>query len=348
MIGQIISHYKITAKLGEGGMGEVYLAEDTKLRRQVALKFLSPQALDTPEAKTRFVHEARAAASLDHPNICAVHEIDETDGHTFIAMAYVDGQSLKDKIETGPLSLDEALSLAIDIAKGLQEAHEKNIVHRDIKSANVMISRKGHGKITDFGLAKLAGGTRVTKTGTMLGTAAYMSPEQVSGETADHRSDIWSLGVILHEMLTGRLPFVGDQAQAVAYQIVHEDAESLTAIRTGVPMELERIVGKCLAKNPSNRYQHVDDLLVDLRNIDEAPVAGKFGKNIFRYLLPVSVALLVIVLFAVLRRGVRCLGVAGRNRTCLQSHKGTGGRCAFGGVAKRRIRRRRVGNLAQR
>jgi serine/threonine protein kinase len=299
MIGETISHYKITAKLGEGGMGEVYLAEDTKLKRQVALKFLSPQALDTPEAKTRFVHEARAAALLEHPNICAVHEIDETDGHTFIAMAYVDGQSLKDKIETGPLTLDEALSLAIDIAKGLQEAHEKNIVHRDIKSANVMISRKGHGKITDFGLAKLAGGTRVTKTGTMLGTAAYMSPEQVSGETADHRSDIWSLGVILYEMLTGRLPFGGDQAQAVAYQIIHEDAEPITAVRTGVPMELERVVGKCLAKNPSNRYQHVDDLLVDLRNVDRAPVAKTPTKHLYRLVWPASLALLAVAVLAV-------------------------------------------------
>jgi len=199
MIGQTISHYKILEKLGEGGMGVVYKAVDTKLDRPVALKFLSSQSLGTQDEKTRFVHEAQAAAALDHSNICTVHEIDEADGHTFIAMAYVDGQSLREKTGSGPLKLDEALSLATDIARGLQEAHEKDIVHRDIKSANVMVTKKGHAKITDFGLAKLAGGTRVTQTGTSVGTVAYMSPEQARGEEVDQRSDIWSLGVVLYE-----------------------------------------------------------------------------------------------------------------------------------------------------
>ncbi len=167
MIGQTISHYKILEKLGEGGMGVVYKAEDTKLKRTVALKFLSSQSLGRQE-KTRFVHEARAAAALDHPSICAVYEIDEAKGQTFIAMAYVEGQSLKEKIESSPLKLEEALDVAIDVAQGLQEAHEKGIVHRDIKSANVMVTKKGQAKITDFGLAKLAGSTRVTKTGTSV------------------------------------------------------------------------------------------------------------------------------------------------------------------------------------
>jgi serine/threonine protein kinase/tetratricopeptide (TPR) repeat protein len=295
LIGQTISHYKILEKLGEGGMGVVYKAEDTRLKRTVALKFLSSQSLGTPDEKTRFVHEAQAAAALDHPNICTVYEIDEVEGHTFIAMAYVDGQSLREKTEPGPLKLEEALSVAIDVAQGLQEAHEKDIVHRDIKSANVMVTKKGQAKITDFGLAKLAGSTRVTKTGTSVGTAAYMSPEQARGEDVDQRTDIWSLGVVLYEMLAGRLPFRGDHEQAVTYQIVHEDPEPITAIRTGVPMELERIANKCLEKEASNRYQHVDEVLVDLGRVKKAPTP-KPKKNLFKYAIPASVVVLAAVL----------------------------------------------------
>jgi Tol biopolymer transport system component/predicted Ser/Thr protein kinase len=301
IVGQTISHYKILEKLGEGGMGVVYKVEDTKLNRTVALKFLSSQTLNAPEAKTRFIAEARAASAFDHPNICSVYEIDEVDDHMFIAMQYVDGESLNEKIARGPLRLQEILNLGMDIARGLQEAHEKNIVHRDIKSANVMVTGKGQGKITDFGLAKLVGGTRVTKTGTMLGTAAYMSPEQVAGETVDHRSDIWSLGVILYEMITGRLPFGGDYEQAVAYQIVNEEAEPITAIRTGVSMELERIVNKCLEKDASNRYQHLDDLLVDFRNVDRAPVAKKSRKTRATFIIPRLIVLAAVVVLAVWR-----------------------------------------------
>ena len=270
MIGKTISHYKVLEKLGEGGMGVVYKAEDTKLKRIVALKFLSSQSLGTPGEKTRFVHEAQAAAALDHPNICTVYEIDEADGHTFITMAYIDGLSLREKTRSGPLRLEEALSFATDIARGLQEAHEKNIVHRDIKSANVMVTTKGQAKITDFGLAKLGDSTRVTKTGTTVGTVAYMSPEQARGEDVDRRSDIWALGVVLYEMLTGRLPFESDHAQALTYQILHEDPDPITAIRTGIPMELERIANKCLEKESANRYQHVDEVLVDLRRVKKA------------------------------------------------------------------------------
>ena len=305
MIGQTISHYKILEKIGEGGMGVVYKAEDTSLKRIVALKFLASQSLGTPDEKTRFVHEAQAAAALDHPSICTVYEINEVEGQTFIAMAYIDGQSLRAKTERGPLNLEETLSLAIDIARGLQEAHEKGIVHRDIKSANVLVTKKGQGKITDFGLAKIAGSIRVTKTGTSVGTAAYMSPEQARGEDMDHRTDIWSFGVVLYEMLTGQLPFRGDYKQAVTYQIVHEEAEPVTAIRTGVPMELERIVNKCLEKDSSNRYQHVDDVLVDLRSLKDQiktvspkhkPPKPKASKLRLGYFLAVSVFLAAVVI----------------------------------------------------
>jgi Tol biopolymer transport system component len=280
-------------------MGVVYKAEDKKLNRTVALKFLSSQILNSAEAKTRFIAEARAASALDHPNICSVYEIDEADGHMFIAMQYVDGEGLNEKIARGPLKYQEILDLGMSIAQGLQEAHEKNIVHRDIKSANVMITGKGQGKITDFGLAKLVGDTRVTKTGTMLGTAAYMSPEQLTGEDVDHRSDIWSLGVILYEMTTGRLPFAGDYEQATAYQIMNEEAEPVTAIRTGVPMDLERIVNKCLEKDTSNRYQHVDDLLVDFRNIDREPVAKAAPKARFNFTIPLLAVLAAVVALSI-------------------------------------------------
>jgi serine/threonine-protein kinase len=307
MIGQTISHYKIVGKLGEGGMGVVYKAEDTKLKRTVALKFLSAQSLGTPQEKTRFVHEAQAAAALDHPNVCTVHEIDEADGRTFIAMAYIEGQSLRERIATGPLNLETALGVAIDVARGLQEAHEKGVVHRDIKSGNILVTTKGQAKVTDFGLARLSGSTKVTKTGTTVGTVAYMSPEQLRGETVDHRSDIWSLGVVLYEMLTGRLPFRGEHEQAVNYQIVNESPQPITAVRTGVPLELERIVNKALAKNPSERYQHVDEMLVDMKAVKRevesgASIAGhatKDRKKRNRYLgfggFAVAVVLLVVI-----------------------------------------------------
>jgi len=189
MIDQTISHYKILEKLGEGGMGVVYKAEDTKLKRTVALKFLSPQAVGTDDDKTRFIHEAQAAAALNHPNICTVHEIDEHEGQSFIAMEFVEGKSLKAKIESGPLQLDEAVEFAVEITEGLQEAHSKGIIHRDIKSANIMLSATGRVKLMDFGLAKSSGRTQLTQAGTTIGTVAYMSPEQGRGEPVDHRTD---------------------------------------------------------------------------------------------------------------------------------------------------------------
>ncbi len=275
MIGKTISHYKILDKLGEGGMGVVYKAEDTDLRRTVALKFLSPQALGSEEEKSRFIHEAQSAAALDHSSICTVHEIAKEGEHTFIAMAYVEGKSLKDKIESGPLRLEEAVDIALQVAEGLQEAHEKGIVHRDVKPANIMVTPKGQAKIMDFGLAKSPGRTLVTQDGTTLGTVAYMSPEQAGGRQADARSDIWSLGAVLYEMIAGRRPFKGDYEPAALYSILNQVQEPLTALRTGVPMELERVVDKALSKDPAERYQHADELLVDLRSVASALKSGK-------------------------------------------------------------------------
>ena len=190
MIGQTISHYKILEKIGEGGMGVVYKAEDTKLHRSVALKFLRSDAVESDELKVRFLHEAEAAAALDHPNICTVHEIDEADGQIFLAMAYVEGESLSQRIKKRPLPLEEALDIAIQVAEGLRAAHKKGIVHRDIKGSNIVIDPEGRAKIMDFGLAHLTGATRITKAGTVMGTPAYMSPEQIRGEDVDHRTDI--------------------------------------------------------------------------------------------------------------------------------------------------------------
>jgi tetratricopeptide (TPR) repeat protein/TolB-like protein len=270
MIGKTISHYKILEKLGEGGMGVVYRAEDTRLDRHVALKFLSPHALGTEEEKARFVHEAKAAAALNHPNIGTIHEIDEADGQTFIAMALIEGESLESKIGRGPLKLDEAIDLALQVAEGLAAAHERGVVHRDIKPGNVMTTAKGRAKVMDFGLARSPGQTRLTKTGTTTGTIAYMSPEQSRGEDVDHRTDIWSFGVMLYEMVTGQRPFRGDYEQAVVHSIINDQPEPMTGLRTGVPMELERITGKAMAKRPGDRYQHADDVLVDLKALGKA------------------------------------------------------------------------------
>jgi eukaryotic-like serine/threonine-protein kinase len=269
MIGKTISHYRILEKIGQGGMGVIYLAEDTRLRRTVALKFLPPHLLGSDAEKARFIHEARAAAALDHPNICTIHEIDEADGTTFIAMTYVEGESLKKKIEARPLALPDAVRYAIQIGNGLKEAHNNDVVHRDVKSANVVISAKNHAVVMDFGLAKLRGQTRLTREGTTVGTVAYMSPEQARGEDVDRRSDIWSLGVVLYEMLTGRLPFRGEHEAAVVYAIMNENSEPVTALRSDIPMDLERIVNKATAKNPQERYQSVDDMLVDLKAVQK-------------------------------------------------------------------------------
>jgi len=277
VIGRTISHYRILEKLGEGGMGVVYKAEDTQLRRTVALKFLSSETVGNEDVKARLIREAQASASLDHPNICQVFGIHEQQGQTFIAMAYIDGPALADKIEERPLPLGEAVDFAIQLAEGLQEAHEKRIVHRDIKPHNVMLTAKGQIKIMDFGLASLAGRSKLTKSGTTLGTPAYMAPEQLEGSDVDRRADIWALGCVLYEMLTQRTPFDAEYEQAIAYGILNEEPEPVSAQRADVQPEVDRIIGKALAKDREQRYQHADDLLVDLRRllVDPTPKASR-------------------------------------------------------------------------
>jgi serine/threonine protein kinase/thioredoxin-like negative regulator of GroEL len=265
MIGQFVAHYKILEKLGEGGMGVVYKAEDTKLKRTVALKFLPPELTRDLQAKKRFLQEAQAAAALDHPNICAVFEIGEAEGTTYIAMPYVRGQSLKEKIAAGPLAVEEALDIAGRVGEGLKEAHEKGIIHRDIKPANIMLTEKGQAKIMDFGLAKLAWAVDLTKTAGTMGTLAYMSPEQARGDIVDHRTDIWSLGVVLYEMLAGQLPFTGESTQGVVYSILNKDPEPLSVLRPDIPRPVVQVVTKALEKDSSRRYQNIQELIQDLK-----------------------------------------------------------------------------------
>jgi serine/threonine protein kinase/tetratricopeptide (TPR) repeat protein len=261
----VAEKYRIVEKLGEGGMGVVYRAEDTRLQRSVALKFLSPHLTREKEARERFVQEARAASGLDHANICTIHEIGETpEGWLFIVMPYYQGETLRDRIKRGPLKLEDALDIARQLAEGLARAHGKGIVHRDVKSANVIITNEDVVKIVDFGLAKLMGGTQITKAGTTLGTAAYMSPEQAKGDTVDHRTDIWSLGVVLYEMMTGQLPFRGEREQSVVYSILNEEPVPVSSLLPDIPVELEKILSKALTKNPRSRYQHIRDFLADL------------------------------------------------------------------------------------
>ncbi len=309
MIGKTISHYKVIKKIGQGGMGVVYKAEDIKLERIVAIKFLSPQLSDSEEEKKRFIHEAKAASALEHNNICTVHEINETEeGQLFIVMSYVEGENLREKINAAPLKVKEAIEIAIQTAEGLRLAHKNGIVHRDLKPDNLMITREGTVKIMDFGLAKIKGRTRLTQLGNTLGTFSYMSPEQSRGEEVDNRSDIWSLGVVLYEMLTGQLPFKGDYEQAVVYSILNELPEPPTGLRTGIPLELERIINKLLEKQSEKRYQSLDDLIVDLTaclstNISKKVRSGDVYKTVppsmkkkYKIIISAFIAVLVLVL----------------------------------------------------
>jgi TolB-like protein len=271
MVGSTVSHYRILEKLGGGGMGVVYKAQDLKLDRPVALKFLPPDLTRDPDAKQRFIHEARAASALQHTNICVVYDIDESDdGQMFISMEYLPGETLKKKIERGPLKIDDAIQIAAQVACGLGKAHEHGIVHRDVKPANVMITADGVAKIVDFGLAKMSRRTMLTKAGSTLGTASYMSPEQAQGEDADSRTDIWSLGVMLYEMLTGLLPFTAEYEQGLIYQILNSAPPALSGVRTGIPLELEHIIAKCLEKRRDERYQTAADLIADLRHLQRS------------------------------------------------------------------------------
>ena len=314
--GRTIAHYRILKRLGEGGMGVVYKAEDTKLRRTIALKFIRPEVMHSSAENTRFRREARASAALNHPHITTIHDIGEADGRLFIAMEYLDGQTLREKLKSGPLGLPETLDLAEQLADGLRAAHERGVIHRDIKSGNVMVDKSGTAKITDFGLARLAEGSKLTRTAAVMGTASYMSPEQAEGEAVDHRTDIWSLGVVLYEMAGGRPPFRGENDQASLYAIINKDPVPVTELRPGLPLELERIIGKCLEKKPDKRYQQVGDLKADLGRLNRAvsnrtltaegtrlpgPGLGFFLRKYFRRAL---VPLGVLVLLALVVTGI--------------------------------------------
>jgi len=311
MLGKTVSHYKILEKLGEGGMGVVYKAQDTKLDRIVALKFLPQHLTSDPVEKERFVHEAKAASALNHTNITTIYEIDEFEGQMFIVMEYCEGKTLKQIIEKETLSVRKVLDIGIQICEGLTIAHEKGIVHRDIKSENIMLTPRGQVKIMDFGLAKLKGATKLTKTRSTLGTAAYMSPEQAQGEEVDQRSDIFSFGVVLYELLTGKLPFGGEHHAAIIYSIINEEPQSVVRYNNQVSADLERIVSKALVKEKEERYQHADELLADLRRerksleyvkTKQIPPEVVPPKNkLFPFVVPASIIFIIALVFLVLK-----------------------------------------------
>ncbi len=263
MIGSTVGHYKVLEKLGEGGMGVVYKAQDLTLDRQVALKFLPAHVSASDETKARFLQEAKAAAALNHANICTIHGVDEAGGTMFIVMEYVDGGTLRSKIPYA--SVDEAATIAAQIAEALQEAHVKGIVHRDIKADNIMLTAKGQAKVMDFGLAKLKGSLKLTRTSSTVGTLAYMAPEQIQGGSVDTRSDIFSFGVLLFEMLTGKTPFRGEHEAAMLYSIVNEEPQGIEASRQDVSPLLAALIARCLEKDPADRFQHMDDIVSELR-----------------------------------------------------------------------------------
>jgi TolB-like protein/Tfp pilus assembly protein PilF/predicted Ser/Thr protein kinase len=323
----VAGKYRIVDEVGAGGMGIVYKAEDIKLKRFVALKFLPPHLLDAPELKDRFLVEAQAAAALSHPNICVIHEVGESGEHPYIAMEYVEGETLKDRIRKGPLKSEEALAIVGQVAAGLAEAHQKGIIHRDIKSANIMVTAKGQAKVMDFGLAKFSGGSSLTKSQTTLGTVAYMSPEQARGEDMDGRTDIWSLGIVLFEMLTAKLPFRGDHDQAVIYSILHDEPESLKKNRPDTASGLDEIVGQALAKKPVDRYQTMEEFREDIEAVREGLKPLKVKRQSMRrvagvnitYILPAALAILLI-LFGLDIGGLRhrFFGRSGRTETSIK------------------------------
>ena len=275
MIGKTISHYRITEKLGEGGMGVVYKAEDVKLDRPVALKFLAAHLLESDEARRRFMREAKAAAALDHPNVCTVYEVDESDGAIFIAMAFLEGRTLDELVATRPLTIEKALDIAIQAAEGLESAHQKSIVHRDIKPSNLMVldgSSRPLLKIMDFGLARLTGASKLTQNTTSMGTAAYMSPEQTSGAEVDGRADIWALGVVLYELLTGKNDVSRKLARAVGSDVqgfipLDKWLSRPSSVSHDAIPDLDRICERCLQPDQSVRYDSAAHLADDLAGV---------------------------------------------------------------------------------
>ncbi|UCD93533.1 MAG: protein kinase, partial [Candidatus Zixiibacteriota bacterium] len=305
--GTQVARYRIIERVGVGGMGEVYLADDTELERRVALKFLPLQFLSDEELKARFKREAQAAAALDHPNIVTVYEVGDYQGRPFIAMQYVEGQSLSKIIKDKSLPLHKVIDLAIQICEGLKAAHEASIIHRDVKPSNICISAAGRPKLVDFGLASVRGSEKITRTGSTLGTVGYMSPEQIRGHETDHRSDLFSFGVVLYEMVTGRLPFTGDTEAAVIGSILKDSPEPLRRFKADLPDSLQQVINKALDKDSDTRYQTAAGMLADLKRIvkefaaaETVPTPEKPIKRSYRgFLIPaaiVVVAVLVLIL----------------------------------------------------
>jgi Tol biopolymer transport system component/predicted Ser/Thr protein kinase len=314
MIGSDIGHYRVVRRLGKGGMGEVYLADDTKLQRQVALKLLDPAVAGDPNRRERFAREARAVASLNHPNIVTIHSVEEAEGRVFLTLEYVDGRTLAEMIDPGGLPVDRLLAIAISLTDAVGAAHQRGITHRDLKPANVMITADGRVKVLDFGLAKLREDVQLaddtalptqealTGEGRILGTVAYMSPEQAEGRAVDHRSDVFSLGVMLYEMAVGERPFKGDTQLSVLSSILRDTPPSVTEIKAGLPRDLARIIRRCLAKDPEDRYQTAKDLRNDLRGLRADLTSGDQAAVSPRPRLswrPAVVAAAVMVLVAV-------------------------------------------------
>ena len=318
MVGRTVSHYQLIEKIGQGGMGVVYRAEDLNLRRIVAIKFLRPDLISGDVQRQRFKKEAQAAASLNHPNIATIYHLVEIEDDVFFVMEYVDGQDLRDILEQSEiLSIDRIIKYARQIAAGLKAAHDKNIIHRDIKPENIRITHDDHIKIMDFGIAKLPGNTRLTQEGSSLGTISYMSPEQTRGQNVDKRTDIWSFGAMLYEMLTGEEPFKGHYNEAVVYSILNENPEPIEHLRAHVPEFLKILTMKSLQKNPENRYQSIDDIIIALKttstnvieiekaeiqnsqNADLTSARSGLLRRYLKWVLPVALFVVIIIVFSV-------------------------------------------------